>query len=185
MTADEIEGNPVRVFGLLAAEQRLRVFAAVLLGARSSSQASQQAGTSVRETLRALSQLQRGGLVSRSGTDWIAHPEVLRAAVAVTAAEEKSKDHSAADSPGAALLGAFIQGGRLVRMPANRSKRLAVLDHLAQLFEPGVTYREQEVNAMLRQFNDDYAALRRYLVDDGFLIRESGQYWRVGGSVEV
>ena len=31
----------------------------------------------------------------------------------------------------------------------------------------------------------DYAALRRYLVDDQFLAREEGEYWRVGGSVDV
>ena len=32
---------------------------------------------------------------------------------------------------------------------------------------------------------DDYAALRRYLVDEGFLTREGGIYWRSGGTVEV
>ncbi|HEV7148233.1 MAG TPA: DUF2087 domain-containing protein [Pedococcus sp.] len=33
-------------------------------------------------------------------------------------------------------------------------------------------------------FHDDVAALRRYLVDEGFLDRRDGQYWRAGGSVD-
>jgi hypothetical protein len=41
------------------------------------------------------------------------------------------------------------------------------------------------VNRALRGFHDDYAALRRYLVDEQFLTRESNVYWRVGGTIEV
>ena len=66
-------------------------------------------------------------------------------------------------------------------MPAKRSRRLVVLDHVAQVFEPGRRYPEREVNVLLRAFYDDYAALRRYLVDEGFLAREDGEYWRSGG----
>ena len=38
---------------------------------------------------------------------------------------------------------------------------------------------------MLRRYHDDYAALRRYLVDEGFMTREGGVYWRSGGTVRV
>lgn len=79
----------------------------------------------------------------------------------------------------------FVQDGRLVIMPTKRSKLLAVLNHLAQEFEPGRTYAETEVNAVLQGFHDDHAALRRYLVDEGFLTREGGVYWRTGGDVPV
>ena len=48
-----------------------------------------------------------------------------------------------------------------------------------------MTYPEAEVNDVLRRYHDDYAALRRYLVDEGFLTREAGVYWRSGGTVEV
>ena len=60
-----------------------------------------------------------------------------------------------------------------------------VLDHLAGLFEAGVRYREAEVNQALRAFHPDVAALRRYLVDEGFMQREQGVYWRTGGTVDV
>jgi hypothetical protein len=80
---------------------------------------------------------------------------------------------------------AFWSGDRLVRMPAKRSKRLIVLDRLAQRFEPGTAYHEGQVNELLAAAHPDYAMLRRYLVDEGFLEREHGWYWRTGGTFEV
>ena len=85
-----------------------------------------------------------------------------------------------------AVLRAFLAAdGRLVRVPAKRSKRLVILDLLAQEFHPGETYDEAEVNRRLRHFHDDVASLRRHLVDEGFLTREHGWYWRSGGRFEV
>jgi hypothetical protein len=83
------------------------------------------------------------------------------------------------------LVARFIKNGRLVIWPTKRTKLLPVLDRIAQEFEPGRTYSEPEVNEVLLRFNDDYAALRRYLVDEGFLSRDAGVYWRSGGTVEV
>lgn len=85
----------------------------------------------------------------------------------------------------AELVGRFVKDGRLVIVPSKRGKLRVVLDHLAQSFEPGRTYPEKEVNEVLAGFHSDYAALRRYLVDEGFLAREDGIYWRTGGTVEV
>ena len=83
------------------------------------------------------------------------------------------------------LVGRFIKNGRLVIWPSKQSKLRPVLDHIAQDFEPGRRYPEPEVNEILSHYNDDVAALRRYLVDEGFMTREAGIYWRSGGSVEV
>ncbi|MGZ4109422.1 MAG: DUF2087 domain-containing protein [Actinomycetota bacterium] len=38
---------------------------------------------------------------------------------------------------------------------------------------------------MVGRFFNDYAALRRCLVDEGFLARDHGVYWRTGGRVDV
>ena len=75
--------------------------------------------------------------------------------------------------------------GRLHTIPTKHSKLLVVLDHIAQSFEPGQTYPEREVNAVIERFHPDYAALRRYLVDNQFLTREDGVYWRSGGTFDV
>lgn len=83
------------------------------------------------------------------------------------------------------VLDRFFRDGRLVLMPTRRGKRLVVLDQVAQLFELGRTYPEHEVNALLAPIHSDFVALRRYLVDEQFLTREGGVYWRSGGSVDL
>lgn len=77
----------------------------------------------------------------------------------------------------------FFSGSRLVEIPAGHSKRRLVLERLAQEFEPGVRYEERSVNSMLQVFHSDHTTLRRYLVDEGFLTRAEGVYWRSGGRV--
>lgn len=81
----------------------------------------------------------------------------------------------------AQTLSKFFTGTRLKQIPTQRSKRLVVLERLAQEFEPGLRYQEKEVNFTLQLFHADYAALRRYLVDEEFLSRADGVYWRTDG----
>lgn len=83
------------------------------------------------------------------------------------------------------LLGRYFVGSRLAEVPSQASRRRIVLERLAYEFEPGVRYTEKEVNSILLTFHADYAAIRRYLVDDGFLTRADGSYWRSGGRIEV
>lgn len=84
------------------------------------------------------------------------------------------------------LLRAFLTSdGRLHTIPSKHAKLLVVLDHLAQSFEPGRRYPEAEVTVILERFHPDYAALRRYLVENQFLTREAGYYWRSGGTFDV
>ena len=83
-----------------------------------------------------------------------------------------------------AVLRAFLApDGSLTAIPTKIRKRLVVLDLLAQQFEPGRRYEETEVNNTLRAYHPDVAALRRYLVEEGFLDRADGVYWRSGGTV--
>ena len=81
------------------------------------------------------------------------------------------------------VLRSFVADGRILAIPAKHSKKLVLLDWLAQDFEPGRHYSEAMVNLTLGQRHPDTAALRRYLVDDGFLDRADGHYWRSGGSI--
>lgn len=90
------------------------------------------------------------------------------------------------DGDAGRVLGNFLdKDARLHTIPTKRAKLLVVLDFLAQSFEPGLRYPEAQVNEILAQFHPDCAALRRYLVEDGFLDRADNVYWRSGGSVDV
>lgn len=75
-----------------------------------------------------------------------------------------------------------MKDGRIEQIPRRNAQRLVILDVLAQEFEPGVHYAEREVNDILRRFHPDTAALRRYLVDEEFMERDAGEYWRAGGT---
>lgn len=117
---------------------------------------------------------------------WRAVPETMRAATDanVRKADTALPAEPVVQDPGtASLLRGFFARGRLTHVPAAHAKRMVVLDYLAQCFEPGVRYEEAKVNRILGDFHDDYAALRRYLVDAGFLSRSENMYWRSGGSV--
>jgi hypothetical protein len=78
----------------------------------------------------------------------------------------------------------LFKDGRLTEMPTRPARRLALLAHLTErVFESGVAYSEPEVNIALKQYWDDCAALRRYLVENGFLIRSAdGTSYRVAAS---
>lgn len=91
---------------------------------------------------------------------------------------------AATDDEGA-VLRTFFRDGRLTEVPHRRSKRRIVLERIALEFEPGRRYDEKEVNVVVGRFFDDYASIRRYLVDEGFLDRDHGEYWRAGGRVDL
>ena len=76
----------------------------------------------------------------------------------------------------------FMRDGRIAQLPARMSRRRLLLEQIVQAFEPGVRYPERAVDDFLRSLHDDHAALRRYLVDAGFLERSDGVYWRIGGT---
>jgi hypothetical protein len=92
-------------------------------------------------------------------------------------------DNLLADPPG--QLRAFISDGRITALPAKRSRRLLLLDEVAQAFEPGRKYPESVVDKILKTVFDDHCTLRRHLVDESFLSRTpAGTYWRAGGTVK-
>ena len=80
-------------------------------------------------------------------------------------------------------LRAFTGRGRVETCQARQARWHLLLDKIAQAFEPGVRYSERRVSLFLGVLHADYAALRRYLVDEKFLSHSDGQYWRSGGTV--
>ncbi len=77
----------------------------------------------------------------------------------------------------AKVLRAFFEGGRLLQIPMQEKKRIVVVRYLAEtLLEEGHDYPERELNERLAEVNEDYAALRRYLVDHRFMDRSARVY---------
>lgn len=168
------------LLGLIADEDRLKVVAALALGARTTTDVRDRTGLDAKTVGKALARLEDAGVVVNDRDEWVLEPETLREAARVPTPQE---EYAGADAETAKVLRSFLRGGRIVRMPAQQSKRRILLDHVVQVFEPGERYPENEVNAMLRAFTDDYVTVRRYLVDEDLLSRDSGVYWRTGGTV--
>lgn len=80
------------------------------------------------------------------------------------------------------VLDSFFQDGRLKTIPAQRKKKRIVLQALVGQFEPQHIYPESEVNAILARYHDDVCTLRRDLVGEGLLERDTQGYWRTKDS---
>ncbi len=171
--------------GLLAEEDRLRAFAAVLLGAATPGEVAAATGQSGRDVVRALHRLVEGGLVVVADGRYSARPQAFKDAVRAAAPPPEPDEPLDPDRERDVVLRTFLRDGRLWQMPAVRGKRRMVLEHIAASFEPGVRYPERAVDAILRAWFDDYVTLRRYLVDEDLVAREHNVYWRTGGYVEV
>lgn len=181
-----MESDALAAFALLADELRLRVVSAVVLGACTTDDIATRAGVGQRETLTALGKLEGGGLVRRDDTGgWSFDFAAMKLVARDARPRAEPDDVGEVDESTGAVLRTFLRGGRLTQIPMQRGKRLIVLDHICRVFEIGVRYPERDVNALLRIFHDDYAALRRYLVDEGLLSRDRNIYWRSGGPVDL
>jgi DNA-binding transcriptional ArsR family regulator len=83
------------------------------------------------------------------------------------------------DEDRALAIAAYFKDGRLLSIPIHSRQRHFAMEKIAGEFEWGRMYDEKEVNAVLKRFHDDTAALRRELVDTKIMLREHGHYWLV------
>lgn len=74
------------------------------------------------------------------------------------------------------------ESGKITQLPSKQKTRLAVLEYLAEKFEPEVDYTEQQVNCTCNEWHTfgDFYRIRRELIDNGLLCRErdGSRYWR-------
>lgn len=76
------------------------------------------------------------------------------------------------------VLRTWVKNGRIVDIPAQEKKKQILIRWLASQIDPDRRWTEREFSEWLKQYNEDYAFLRRYLVDNHYMARENGIYWR-------
>lgn len=69
------------------------------------------------------------------------------------------------------IINRFLKNGQLEKIPKKLSFKIEVFKEISKLFTVNKTYSEKEVNEILKKVFNDYAILRRYLVDFKFLER--------------
>jgi hypothetical protein len=178
------ELDATALVGLLADPHRRRVVAAVELGARHIDEVAAASGLTSTQVAKALGKLIEAGLVVNDDDGLGMAADSFQRAARQANARPKSTEFADEPDETRKVLRAFVVEGRLQSIPVAATKRMVILDWLAQEFQVGTMYSEKMVNLILGQRHADTAALRRYLVDEGFLDRADGQYWRTGGTVE-
>lgn len=84
-----------------------------------------------------------------------------------------------ADDSERKVLATYMNGEKIINLPASRKKLLVILRWLVERFEMETRYTEKEVNAIINQHHEDHATLRREMVDYRMMKREKGVYWRL------
>ena len=77
------------------------------------------------------------------------------------------------------VIDAFFEYGKLKAIPAQRKKERIVLEVIADQFEYDRIYTEREVNIIIADFHDDFCTIRRDMISEGLLDRNTKGYWRV------
>jgi len=169
--ADE---NRLKLLGILAnGEQSVEALAALL----------QLKAPTVSHHLARLKELQLVGMRSDGNTHyyWL-NTDALRSTNKLLLTPEKIAslvDDVEGEAWERKVLKDFFEGTRLKEIPASRKKRSVVVRWFANQFEPGIFYREAQVNEIIQRHHPDSAFFRRELIGEKLMQRERGTYWRV------
>ncbi len=175
--------NPSDILRVFADPTKLKLLAAVCDAPLPLHTLARVAGLSETEAMRQISILKEAGLLSETfaadGFRWQYQPSTLFEALAALKQDAKPAVGGEWTAEEAKVLGDFFVNDRLKTIPAQRKKKDIVVRYLVQQFDFGRTYTEQEVNFKLLDYHEDYATLRREMVDMKLMRRENGIYQRL------
>jgi excisionase family DNA binding protein len=81
-------------------------------------------------------------------------------------------------TPRQKVLNNFFLRGRLMRLPAQRKKRVYVLEFFLEKFDAKRTYSEAEVNEIIEKYYEDFCTVRREFICEKMMNRKAGKYRR-------
>ena len=165
----------------MASAERLRVIGALVRGRATRAEIAEQLHVPVRDVFQHLAFLEHANVVREEDGIYELDEKAIEA-LARGQLEEQRPQYEDQPQDVRKVLKAYLKtDGTLKQIPTDAKKLLIILNFIVDVFSFDATYTEKEVNTILRRFNPDTAALRRYLVDHGFMDRESdgSKYWRV------
>jgi hypothetical protein len=168
----------------MASAERLRILGVLVRGPAGQPEIAEQLHVPVREIFNHLAFLVHVGIVNETDGIYDLDEKAIESLARV-----QFKGKRAAYVPPEneqaevrKILKNFLNAdGSLKQIPPMGTKLLIILNFIVDAFAFDTNYTEKEVNTILRRFHVDTAALRRYLVDNGLMSRESDgtKYWRV------
>ena len=165
----------------MASAERLRVIGALVRGRATQAEIAGQLHVPVREVFDHLAFLAHVGVVREEDGVYELDEKAIDS-LARGQFEGRRPQYEEKPEDVRKVLKAYLNAdGMIKQIPLEKKKLLVILNFIVDAFAFDANYTEKEVNTILRRFNVDTAALRRYLVDHGFMARESdgSKYWRV------
>lgn len=173
----------------MASADRLRIIGVLVRGRATQSEIAEQLHMPVRDVFNHLAFLMHVGVINETdgvydldekAIESLARGQFEGKRAAYVPPENEQEDVRK-------VLKNFLNAdGSLKQIPPMGNKLLIILNFIVDAFAFDTNYTEKEVNSILRRFHVDTAALRRYLVDNGLMARESNgtSYWRVKKEAE-
>lgn len=77
------------------------------------------------------------------------------------------------------IINSYFKGKELKTFPASEKKKIVILQQIIKNFDSRKKYSEKEVNDVLKTIFEDFATIRRYLIEYGFMDRKTDctEYW--------
>jgi hypothetical protein len=171
--------NDSQALTALADVERIRILALIAESGLTASEIADRLACD-RDTVAAnLAVLGRAGLVSTQKDRHERRMMLNRTRLASLAATGVPEPGDVPDQSIPRTIRQFFKNGRLTTLPAKQARYLELLGYLVGDFEIGTDYPESEVNAILLHRHEDFATLRRDLVDFDFMTRASSIYRRL------
>lgn len=196
MTQGELEGL-LRFFKVMSDETRLKIIGLLSRRPHNVGELAQALDLTEPTVSHHLAKLREMGLLTLNavGTTRIysVNKDMLRRFTALVFRLEEITQVTVEEKPDMAWIEAldlndedrkvfkdYFYGTRLKQIPTKLRKLRVILDWLVTKFEPGATYTEAQINAIIAEVHPDFASLRRALIEAHLLEREPGGkvYWR-------
>jgi len=178
--------NPIDLldfFKALGDAERLKIAGLLANQSLSLSELAQRANLKPGDVAKHLDQLESQQLIIRDGDHYRLATKSIeqkaRAVLAQARPKVKAEDFEGEAYDRKILSDYMTPDGKLKQIPSQQKKLLVILRHLVKQFQAGQRYPEKQVNATFLQYHEDYAALRRYMIDNQLMARENGEYWVV------
>lgn len=179
------EEQVLLLFKCLADRSRLRILQSLLLEDMYVERLAQRLALTPATISFHLKKLEESRLVTSYPDQYytmysICRQELTQPVLALIAAatDQRSQQEQREELYRKKVLDSFFEYGRLRAIPAQRKKERICLEEIARALEPGRVYPESELNEILLRFHEDYCTLRRDMISEGLLKRESGLYQR-------
>ena len=168
----------------LASADRLRIIGVLVRGKATQSDIAEQLHLPIKDVFNHLAFLVEVGLIHETDGYYDLDEKTVEAYARVQFEGKRPTfevKQEKTDDARKVLKNYLNADGSLKQIPPQGNKLIIVLNFIVEAFAYDTNYTEKEVNTILRRFHIDTAALRRYLVDNGLMDRESDgtRYWRV------